>query len=399
MATATESARRVHVREVLVGLEVALSSVLLVVGGLLLLSFLKVVAVDRGFETTRIITQDVSYLSPKYARGARRLRIEETVARISQIPGVEIAAAINRLPLRGSDWVSELEDPKQPRRPVETQAVSNFRFVTPAYWQAMGIPLKRGRLLNDSDKDHLRAVISERAAQYLWPAENPLGRYVRGVGPASPSLEVVGVVGEVRAKDLEQDPPMIVYEHYWRMQPIAMSYVARTRGTQGAGVAKSIRAELTAMDPEMAIVRPWTMEEIVGESVATRRFQMYLALSFAACALLLACLGVYGVISYTVARRTPEIGIRTALGASGRDVMLTVLARGMCPVAVGVGIGLAGALLASRAIASQLFQVAPWDPPTFAGVAVLIATVAMGACWRPARRAARIDPVQALRFE
>ena len=192
---------------------------------------------------------------------------------------------------------------------------------------------------------------------------------------------------------------MIVYEHYWRMQPIAMSFVARTHGRTGAAVAKSIRAELASLDPEMAIMRPWTMAEIVDESVATRRFQMYLALAFAMCALLLASLGVYGVISYTVARRTPEIGIRAALGASARELMLTVLARGMRPVVLGAAVGLAGALLASRAIASQLFQVAPWNPPTFAGVPLLLVSVALAACWRPALRAARIDPIQSLRFE
>jgi ABC-type antimicrobial peptide transport system permease subunit len=141
------------------------------------------------------------------------------------------------------------------------------------------------------------------------------------------------------------------------------------------------------------------MEEIVDESVALRRFQMYLALAFAACALFLVSLGVYGVISYTVARRTPEIGIRSALGASQRELMLTILARGMRPVLLGVALGLVGALLASRAIASQLFQVTPWDPITFAGVGALLLTVALAACWNPAHRAARIDPIEALRFE
>lgn len=397
-ATATESGRKVHAREMLVGIEVALSTVLLVLGGLLLLSFLRVVTVDKGFETARIITQDVSYLSPKYARGARRPRVEETVARMSQLPGVQIAAAINQLPLRGNQWISALEDPNQPARPLEKQALANFRFVTPGYWQAMGIPLKRGRLLNDFDRNQPRALISERAAEFLWPDQNPLGRHVRGVGRQGPPLEVVGVVGEVRAKGLEHDPPMIVYEHFWRMQPIAMSYVVRTHGSATA-VASSIRSELAAMDPEMAIMRPWTMEQIVEDSIATRRFQMYLAVGFAISALLLASLGIYGVISYTVARKTPEIGIRAALGARGWELMLSVIARGMRPVLVGVALGLACALLASRSIASQLFQVAPWDPVAFASVPALLLGVALAACWSPARRAARIDPIQALRFE
>ena len=153
------------------------------------------------------------------------------------------------------------------------------------------------------------------------------------------------------------------------------------------------------MDPEMAIVRPWTMEEIVSESVALRRFQMYLALAFATCALLLASLGVYGVVSYTVARRTPEMGVRVALGATGHELMLMVLSRGMRPVAVGSAIGLGIALVASRAIASQLFQVSPWNLPVFAGVTGVLLGIAVAACWLPARRAASIDPIRSLRFE
>lgn len=397
--TSTESNRKVHAREVLVGVEVALSTVLLVIGGLLLFSFLRVVTVDKGFEMARIVTQDVSYLSPKYAHGERRQRVGDTVARISQISGVKIAAAINLLPLRGDDWISELEDADRSDQRSADEVLANFRFVTPGYWQAMGIPLKMGRMLNDFDRDQPRAVISERAARHLWPNQNPLGRHVRGAGGRSGlSLEVVGVVGEVRAKGLEHDPPMIVYEHYWRMQPIAMSYIARTENS-GTDVARTIQAELASMDPEMAILRPWTMEEIVDESIAMRRFQMYLAVAFAMSALLLASLGIYGVISYTVARRTPEIGIRAALGASRRELMATVLARGMRPVVMGVVLGLVASLIVSRSITSQLFQVAPWDPVTFAGVAVVLLSVALAACWIPARRAARVDPIEALRFE
>jgi hypothetical protein len=264
----------------------------------------------------------------------------------------------------------------------------------------MGIPLKTGRLLNDSDKGQPRTLISERAAQYLWPNQNPLGRHVRGVGPKSPPLEVVGVVGEVRAKGLEQDAPMIVYEHFWRMQPIAMSYIVRTRpGVAPTTVARSIRAELAAMDPEMAIARTWTMEEIVEESVATRRFQMSLALSFAACALLLASLGVYGVIAYSVARRAPEIGIRTALGARRREIIWTVVMQGMRPVMVGVAVGLCASLLIGRFIASQLFDVSPSDPFMLGGVVSVLLAAGLAACCSPAVRAARVDPVTALRFE
>jgi ABC-type antimicrobial peptide transport system permease subunit len=191
----------------------------------------------------------------------------------------------------------------------------------------------------------------------------------------------------------------MVYEHFWRMQPVAMSYVVRTRPGLAAMVAKRLRTELAALDPEMAIARTWTMEEIVEESVAVRRFQMSLALSFGICALLLASIGVYGVISYAVTRRTPEIGIRAALGASQREILQMVVVQGMRPVLLGVTVGTGVAILMGRLIASQLFQVSPSDPLLLAAVIAMLLGAGFTACYAPAARAARVDPVQALRFE
>jgi len=397
-ATTTETGGKLRVREILVSLEVALSTILLIAGGLLMVSFFHVMHVQKGFEVAHIITQDVSYLSPKYARGVRRRYVQESVAKLAEIPGVQVAAAINQLPLRGDDWVSELEDPDQPARTAENGALANFRFVTAGYWQAMGIPLKMGRFLDQTDKDRLTAVVSERAAQYLWPNRNPVGKHVRGTGQGSPSLEVVGVVGEVRASGLEQNPPMMVYEHYWRMQPIGMSFVVRTQAN-AASVAGAIRSTFASADPEMAIAQPTTMEQIVEASVATRKFQMRLAVAFAISALLLASLGIYGVVSFTVTRRTPEIGIRMALGADGRQLVAMVLLQGMRPVLAGLAGGVACALLVSRVMANQLFGVAWCDPLTISGVAALLLILATSACLMPARRAAKTDPLVALRFE
>src|ERR1022692_2960339 len=391
-ATTTETGGKLEVREILVSLEVVLSTVLLIVGGLLMVSFFRVMHVQKGFEIAHIITQDVSYLSPKYAHGVRRRFVEESVSKLAEIPGVQVAAAINQLPLRGDDWVGDLEDPDQPKRSVENEALANFRFVAPGYWKAMGIPLKMGRFLDQTDKDRPTAVISERAAQYLWPKQNPLGKHVRGTGQQNPSLEVVGVAGEVRASGLEQNPPMIVYEHYWRMQPIGMSFVVRTQANV-ASVAGAIRSTFSSADPEMAIAQPPTMEQIVEESVATRKFQMCLAVAFAISALLLASLGIYGVISFTVARRTPEIGIRMALGAHGRQLLAMVLLQGMRPVLAGLAAGVACALFVSRLLANQLFGVTPWDHLTISGVAALLLIVATLACLIPARRASRTDPI------
>jgi putative ABC transport system permease protein len=399
-SAATESAGKLRVREILVGLEIALSTVLLVSGGLLMLSFFRIMHVERGFEVAHIVTQDVSFLNPKYAHGFRRRFVEQVLEKLSALPGVHLTGATNLLPLRGDDWVSDLEDPDAPPVSVDHAALANFRFVTSDYLQAMGIPLRMGRFLDASDKDQPHAVISARAAEFLWPNQNPLGKRVRGAtasGPG-PSLEVVGVVGEVRSSGLERTPPNMVYEHYWRMQPIGMSFVLRTRGDPAAA-AGAIRSILTSADPEMALPRPASMEAIVEESVASRRFQMNLTVAFALAALLIAALGVYGVISFAVARRTPEIGVRIALGATRPQLMRLIFRQGMRPVLAGLAAGIVGALALGRMIASQLFAVEPSDPIAIAAVALLLLVVAGIACWLPARRATRIDPLTALRFE
>jgi putative ABC transport system permease protein len=400
-ASSTGSPGGLPLRDTLITVEVALSTTLLITGGLLMLSFLRVMRVEKGFEVAHIITQDVSFLNPKYRDEARTRFLDDVLRKLDQIPGVESAAAINQLPLIGEDWVDELQDPDQPPHSVENAALANFRFVTPDYWRAMGIPLKRGRFLDESDRNRARVLISERAAQYLWPNQNPIGKHVRGAmkGRQNPSLEVVGVVGEVRAAGLEQThPTMMVYEHYERMKPIGMSITVRARANP-TPVAAAVRAILSSADPEMAISQTRTMEQILVDSVAPRKFQMDLAVGFAIAALMLASLGIYGVISFAVAQRTPEIGIRIALGAQGTQVVAMVMRRAMLPVFAGIAAGLAGALLTGRFLASQLFGVSPHDPRTILTVVAALLAAAISACWAPAHRAARIDPMRALRFE
>jgi predicted permease len=401
-AGSTESPARFRLRDALVSVEVALSTVLLIIGGLLMLSFLRVMRVEKGFEVAHIITQDVSFLNPKYRGDAPTRFLDEALRKLGHVPGVEYAAAVNQLPLLGEDWVSDLQDPDQPTHSVENAALANFRFVTPDYWRAMGIPLKEGRFLDESDRNRSKALISERAAQYLWPKQNPIGKHVLGAMKGrqqSPSLEVVGVVGEVRAAGLEQtSPTMMVYEDYSRMKPLGMSLVVRTH-TNPTPIAAAVRAILSSADPEMAISQARTMEQILGESVAQRKFQMDLAVGFAIASLALASLGIYGVISFAVARRTPEIGIRIALGARGRQVVAMEMWRGILPVVAGIAAGLVCALSIGRFLASQLFGVGPHDAVTILIVLIVLLAVAICACWAPAHRAARIDPIRALRFE
>jgi predicted permease len=287
---------------------------------------------------------------------------------------------------------------------VGESTLANNRFVTPSYWKAMGIPLKRGRYLDEGDKGKPNAVISENAARFLWGEQNPIGKHVEGAGlpgktggpPAK--LEVVGVVGEIRGTGMERPATMMIYEHYWRMRPRGMSFIVRTRG-EPAAVIGPIHALLSRADPEMAIPPARTMEQIVEGSVASRTFEMYLAVGFAVSALLLAALGIYGVVSFSVARRTPEIGIRIALGARAGELAAMILKDGMIPVWMGLAAGLVIAAAAGRFVSSQLYGVGSNDPLAIFGVVVTLLAIGGCACWFPARRATRVDPVEALRFE
>lgn len=396
-ASVTESSRKLHLREWTVGLEVALSTVLLMIAGLLIASFLRVVQADKGLDVAHVVTQDVSFLSPKYARGARRAVVEDLQAKLAAIPGVTAIGAVNHLPLIGEDWVGDLVD-SDSRAPAKQAPAANFRFVTPGYFQAMGIRLKSGRLLTESDKNQPRALIGEQAARHLWPGQDPIGRHVRGMGPGQPALEVVGVVSEVPAGPIDQAMTLTVYEHYWRMQPVGMSFALRTP-SDPTTVTTAIAKVLSVADPEMAIQPAVTMKQIIDNSVAGRRLETAIASIFAATALMLALLGIYGVVSFAIARRTVEIGIRMALGAERRNVLAMVIHNGMRPVVSGLAVGLPAGLLINRAIVNRLYQVAPHDPFVIALVIASMVVVAMAACYIPAARASRIDPVTALRFE
>ncbi|HEX3746994.1 MAG TPA: ABC transporter permease [Bryobacteraceae bacterium] len=391
----TEAGRKLRFRELLVSLEVALSTVLLIAGSLLLVSFVRLTSVDKGFETAHVITQDVSFLSPKYSHGGRDRAIRLMLERLSAIPGVRAVGATSRLPLRGEDWVSDLSDSDAAS---QADAIANFRFVTPGYWQAIGIQLQQGRLFNDADWSRPVAVISSKAARHLWPGGNPIGRHVTGIGPAKPALEVVGVVGEVPAGPVDQNWPMMVYEPYALITPVAVSFVIRTAGDPAALIA-SVRTTLSAVDAEMALPPARTMDQIMDASVAARRFEMRLIMAFALIALLLAALGVYGVISFTVARRTQEIGIRVAMGARPSQVTSMILRQGITPVLTGLAAGLAVALLAGRFLTAELYDIKSNDPLSISAVAAALLLTALVACWAPARRATHGDPLLALRSD
>jgi len=396
-ANASPHGLKVRLRELMVSVEVALSTALLIVGGLLMLSFFRLVGVDKGFEVAHVITQDTSLIGGKYREDALRTRfIDEALQKLAAIPGVDSAGMTSQVPLRGETWVDELRDASKPELTETTLA--NFRFVSGGYWSAMGIPLKRGRFFEESDRNRGVAVLSERAAKILWPNEDPIGKRVHLTGGTAGVIgEVIGVVGEARAT-LEHESPLTVYEPYWVMGIGGPSFVVRTRASEAA-VMGEIRGVLRSLDSGIPLAQTKTMEQILDESVAARRFQMDLAVAFAFAALALASLGVYGVISFTVARRTPELGIRIALGARTAEVVRMVLRQGMAPVVAGVAAGILAAVAMGRFLASQLYGATARDPMVFATVAAVLMGIAVCACLAPARRAARIDPVTALRSE
>jgi len=392
----TANRPKLRFRELLVTVEVALSTVLLVIGGLLIFSFLRVMNGPKGFELEQVIAQDVTLIGPDY-RDADRLRfVDRALTEFAALPGVRSVGVTNQIPLRGESWICDLRDAGPPAKAMI--ALGNFRFVNAQYWETLGIPIMRGRTFEPNDRNRSVGVISERAAQVLWPGQNPIGKRVGGCGgelvPAG--LEVIGVVGDVLA-GAETEAPFMVYQPYWTTSIARPYFVIKT--ADPTSVIGGLRRVIRSIDAEMPLTQPVSMQQVMDDAVAARRFQMTLALAFAISALLVASVGIYGVISFTVARRTPELGIRRAIGAPASQLAGMILRQGMRPVFWGLAIGVGLALVIGRFISSELYGIGPHDPWTIIAVATLLIAVGAGACWIPARRAMRIDPLTALRFE
>lgn len=398
--SSTDSKNRLRVREVLIGAEVALSTILLIFGGLLALSFTRLLGVDKGFDTERVLTQDVALTSPDYRpSGASRKYIDAVLPKLAAIPGVRFAGVTSHIPLRGETWVDGLVDLNAPPKRPDENPAANFRFVSPGFFEAMGIPLKRGRYLEPRDHGRFVGIMSEAAAERLWPGQDPIGKRIHRTASNGPEdgLEIVGVVGSVRT-GLDSEPPLTVYQPVWTTDSSAWSFVIRTQGEPESMMA-AVREAIRAQDPTVPLMPARTMQAVVDEAVAVRRFQMYLISGFAIVALLLASLGIFGVVSFATARRTQEMGVRLALGAKASSVVRMVIAQGMYPVIFGLTIGVLAAVGLGQFIASQLFQVSPQDPWTIATVVTVLLIAGVFACWLPARRAAKTDPMLALRAD
>jgi predicted permease len=393
-----ESRRARHLREGLIGFEVGLSTLLLTVAGLLISSLFHVLRVDMGFATEHVLTADLDLPSQSYSAPAARLRFYNAlIERLRALPGVHAAGWVSRLPLGGETSVTGIDVP--PGRDVPPPA--NFRAASPDYFTAMGIPLVRGRIFDERDRARNVVVISESVAKRFWPGKDPIGRTCLTYWAGKKQEEVIGVVSDIHTVKLDEPPVMMVYvpDWYGRMGvPQSAGIVVRTTSEEHS-MASAVREAIHATDPVVPVVAFRPMSELVSESVAPRRFQTLLALSFALSALFLTSLGIYGVIAYSVEQRRQELGIRAALGARFSDLRRMVLRQGMTPAVAGLVTGFGASLPAARLMEGLLFGISPLDPPTLAIVAFVIMVVAVAACYIPARRATNVDPMVALRYE
>ena len=405
--TASRGAR--VVRRTLVTAQVAFAFMLLIGAGLLLASFQRVLAVRPGFDPTHVLTGRVSPPNSSYKQNAQLIAFwNQLVDRVRRLPGVQAAGITTNIPLGGDFSDSVILAEGYAMSPGESLISPYQSSVSPGYFEAMTIPLKRGRLFAASDDERAPKVliIDERLAAHFWKNTDPIGRrmwkpestdeFTKGPGPKSRFYTIVGVVGNVRTTGLTEKEPVGAYYHPFAQNVgRGMTLVARTAG-EPQSLVSAIRQQVTAMDPELPFFAVKPMQLRVEESLVSRKTPMMLATLFGAIALFLAAVGIYGVLAYQVAQRRKEIGIRMALGSDGRRIFGLIVSEGVWLLALGIGVGLAGAFAIRRVMETQLFGVQPMDPVVLALVTGVLGAVALLACAVPARRAARIDPLIAL---
>ncbi|HEY6549474.1 MAG TPA: FtsX-like permease family protein, partial [Vicinamibacteria bacterium] len=386
----------------LLAAEVGLSLVLLVGGGLLLQSLRRLEAVDVGFETSRVLAATLNLPALRYPEPRQRLAFfEELARRVSALPGVESAAFANRFPLRGGWGTGILLDTSERTserdyQPADAQAVSL------RYFETLGVPLLRGRTLGPEDHAGAPpvAVVNETFARHFFPAHEVVGRRFRR-GPQAPWVEIVGVVADLRrdGQAAERKPGLYFAAAQTGLYPVPLSDLAVRSGLAKEALALAIQKEVRALDPEQPLNRVETLQEALEAGLTSRRFAGLLLSSFAALALVLAMVGIYGVTAYSVSRRTSEMGLRLALGAPPLGLVRLVLGETGRSFVLGLALGFAGALLLTRFLTSLLFATPPTDPATYAGTAALLAGAGLLAAALPAWRASRVDPAVALRSE
>jgi putative ABC transport system permease protein len=384
--------------------QTALAFVLLVGAGLLLRGFVRLSAVSPGFGIENLSALTLSLPAKRYPSAAQRQDFYERLReRVSALPGVTETALAGGVPPSGSGVMFSVEievDGKAPQKIAPTEILP-YNTVGDEYFRVMRIPLLRGRSFGAEDVSGgpPSIVINDRMALRFWAGADPIGQRIR-FHPRMPWMTVVGVAGDVRARGLSDESGDLEYYQSLRQQGYSAysTVIIRTAGDRRT-LDLALRREVTALDPRLPITSLSSVESLMAETLAVPRFCLGLMLGFAGVALVLAAIGLYGVMSYTVTQRTQEIGVRIALGGRSGDIVTLVARRGLALTGVGLAIGIAAAGGLTRFLQTMLFEISPLDPMTFAGVAMLLGLVGALACWLPARRAAKVDPMVALRAE
>ena len=389
-------------RKALVISEVALSLILLIGAGLMIRSFWKLQNVNPGFDTGNALTMSIVLTPIRYSEPHQRLAfVERAIEQIRSVPGVISVGTTTKIPLAGGGSTQPFTIEGRPAAAVAEQPMAQTRYISPDYYRAIGIPLRQGRFFSDQDRDNSVPVviISEAMARRFWPGENPIGRRL------TPSFhleqgarEIVGVVGDVKTSGLDADASAMMYLPYKQAPLPFMSFVVRTASNPET-LIQPVSKAIYSIDKEQALTDVGTLEQVLARSMSGRRFNMTLLITFAGVALVLAAVGVYGVMNYTVMMRRRELGIRLALGAQKMDVLRLVLGQGLTLTLIGVGAGLLSAYAVTRLMASLLYGVTATDYLTFVSVSVVLIAVGLLASYLPARRATKVDPMIALRTE
>jgi putative ABC transport system permease protein len=403
--TSSGGERKGRLRNGLIVAEVALALVLLICAGLLIQSFARLGRVQSGLKTEQLLTARVQLPDIAYPKNENIIAFfEQFLPRVRALPGVESASVIVPLPLSGSNMVTSFDNEEHPL-PDGQRPGAPVRIIGTDYFQTMGIAVRQGRVFDQTDRfDSTPVVIvNERFANKFFPGQNVIGkRIMPGMGADdSPDKmrEIVGVVGNVKHLALKNEDSPEMYLAQTQIPFSVMSLVVRTSVSDPAALTSAVRKELAAMDSSIPLTSIRVFDEYVSRSLARPRFNALLLSIFAGVALVLTAIGIYGVMAYSVAQRTNEIGIRIALGAGQSSIFRLVVGQAMMLVAISIAIGLAGAVAATRLLDSLLFGMGASDPLTFVGIALLVSVVAFLAAWLPARRAANVNPIVALRAE
>jgi putative ABC transport system permease protein len=388
-------------RSSLVVVEITLSLVLLAGAGLMVRSFFELLRADLGVAAGNVMTLEVSPSRDKYPEPGQRIEFyERLLERVSNLPGVSAAAAVNFIPMdRGGTSSTNFSVVGQPAPPKGREPYAEYRMVSPRYFETIGTPLREGRAFDASDNETSKRVVivGEALARRFFPGGRAVGGHIL-IDEKDGPLEVVGVAADVKDEDIEEEPELGVYIPYRQDPWWKMGLVVRAQGDPES-LAPLLRAEVRALDRDLPVYNVRTMQAIIDETLSPKRLAMFMFAFFAVSALLLAAVGIYAVMSYAVTQRTHEIGIRMALGAQGRDILRLVVGHGVVLTLVGLGLGLAGSFALTRAMSGILYNVSATDPLTFVGISLVLAAVALLASYVPARRATRVDPMVALRYE